>query len=207
MRPPVATRTKSSLVASAVGSALRRGEGLRNDSTNVSARDAPLAIAFNRACRCALLRSTRDTHKRARPTKTAVPAARSISSNNSWPANAEGFEELFVEPEAFGAGNEIGAHSGGFVNTFEMSVLLLATVLEREELPRSNDIALHTRDLDHALHPPDPIPHALDMYDEVESARNLHTDRLERQIEVRHHHHVFDAVERVTRGIGVDCRH
>ena len=90
---------------------------------------------------------------------------------------------------------------------FDWAVVLLAAVLEGEELAGCDDITFHAGDLDDALDAPDTVPHALDVHDQVESAGEVHSDRFERQVEVRHHDHVFDAVKRVARRVGVNRRH
>src|ERR1700730_2541182 len=208
MRLPVAANARSSRLTSAAGNAFPCGRGRRNDTTSLSAPDTVRAIAFKRGPILARRRSARITRKSAQPSSTVEPkAARSTWMNNSHPPNANGIEELSIESEARSAGNEIGAHPGGFEGALDMAVVPLAVVLESEELSRGDDVAFHTRDFDDALHSADPIPHALDVYDEVEGARDMHTDRLERKVEVRHHHHVFDAVERVARRVGMDRGH
>src|SRR5260370_1014016 len=115
----------------------------------------------------ALRRSARITRKSAQPSRTVEPkAVRRTWSNNSHPPNTKGIEELSIESEARSAGNEIGPHPGGFECAFDTAVVPLALVPESEELPRGNGVAFHTRDFNDALHPADPIPLALAVYDE-----------------------------------------
>src|SRR5271165_127156 len=208
MRLPIAARARSRCLDSAAGNALRCGNGLRSDTSGLSGFEAALIRAFKWSSRLALRRSVRTVQRSAPPSRTVVPRTESrICSSNSDSADAEGVEQLSVEAEARCASNEIGTRSGGLERPFDLAVVLLAAVLEGEELPGCDDITFHACDLDDALDAPDTVPHALDVHDQVESAGEVHADRLERQVEVRHHDHVFDAVKRIARRVGVNRRH
>src|SRR5271166_2162373 len=209
-----------------------RGNGLRSETPSSSSTGAVIVMVFNRCSRRSLLRSMRTAAHS--PAPSSADAARTVRRNRSsispsgrWrsvhatrnqngrcqglssPASGDfhRLEQFLVEVELRRARNEIGPHPARHEFPIDRPVAALAPKLERKELAHRDGFAFHAGHLADVLHPADAVAHALDVYDQVERARDVHSDRPQRQVEISHYHHVFQAVERVARRVGVNRRH
>src|SRR5262249_40411530 len=121
--------------------------------------------------------------------------------------DTESLEQLPLEAELRCPDGEIGAHAARLEGAFDRAVAALAAVFEAEQVAQADRVAADAPDLSDLLHAADAVAHALGMYDKVNGAADLHADRAQGQVQIGHHDHVLEAVERVPRRIRMDGRH
>src|SRR5689334_4962680 len=136
MRLPVAAKALSRRADKAIGSALRCGLDLRNETTGASKLEAVLPMVLSRDSRFTLRRSERSVRKSTPPNRTVVSRAVSrIGSNNSGlPPDAKHLEEVPFEAEPPGPHDKIGAHPHRFEAALDGAVEPLAAILKTEDL-------------------------------------------------------------------------
>src|SRR5207244_7956075 len=116
------------------GSALRRGRGLRTETTAWCVLDLGAAIALNRGPRIALRRSARSTQKSAAPRKIVEPrAAMKICSRNSGGSDIECCQQAAAVPVACGAVNKIRPQPGRQELAVDGAVVPLAAIMKGEQ--------------------------------------------------------------------------
>src|SRR5665213_1601921 len=111
-----------------------------------------------------------------------------------------------IEPEIFGAGDEVRPQTARDIAALERAVRHLAFVLIGEEILRRDDVAFHADDLGHGDDAADTVAHAADLDDEIDRGGDLLADGARRQIDARHADHVLEAGQRLARPVGVDGR-
>src|SRR5688572_28770223 len=72
-----------------------------------------------------------------------------------------------------------------------------ATALEREQLRRGDDVAFHAVYFLQADDAAPAVLHALDLNYDVDRRRDLRAQRLGREVDAGHGHHILDSPERV----------
>ena len=78
--------------------------------------------------------------------------------------------------------------------------------LELEDVLQGHDIGLHPLHLGDLHHAARPVLQPLQVHDQIQRARHLSADGLQRQVVAGHQHHRLDARERVAGAVGVDGR-
>src|SRR5215469_10294901 len=166
MRLPVAAKANSNRADKTIGSALRSGLALRNETIGASELEAGVAIVLSRAASFTLRRSENTARKSAAPSITIVSRAASrVGSNNSALSETKCVEEVPFEPEKCRARDEIGTHPRRFEAAMNAAVDPFASILKTEQLPGGDDVAFHPRDFGNALYAANAVPHAFDVHD------------------------------------------
>src|SRR4030095_15032494 len=89
----------------------------------------------------------------------------------------------------------------------DFPVRRLVEIFEFEQFLGDDDFALHPDHFGYVGGAARTVAETFHMHDEVDGIRDLAADRLLRDFDVRHHHHVFHTSQAFARAVGVERSH